>query len=126
MKFSVDEDLDIEWFARDRSGVTALFLTAGAGFFPADWHNDDQVLEQIFALIPIPRWGSSGVMQDYADAGLFVYDWNGSEYRLVQLPTTLPTDELLGLVGSLSSVPVFDANFEPGDVITIDTAVLAT
>ena len=126
MKFSVDEELDIGWFARDRSGVIALFFTAGGGFYPSDWHSDEATLDRIFALIPTPKWGSPSVMQDYADAGLFVYDWNGSEYRLVQLPSTLPSSELVDLIGSLHSAPSFAANFEPGDIIRSNIAVLAT
>ncbi len=126
LKFSIDQELDIGWFALDRSGVIALFLTSGGGFYPEDLDQDDATLDQIFELVPTPRWGSIDVWKDYGAAGLFVYDWTGAHYELVQVPSNMPTAELNDLIHSLTSLPTFAANFEPGDRISAQTALLAT
>jgi len=80
------QGIDLDWFAKDCSGNVALFATAGEGFIPQHVLSTHELHEQVSQAFVTPNWGSKLVWSDYANAGLYVYDWSGNSYKLVAVP----------------------------------------
>lgn len=104
---------EFDWFAVDTDGNLALFATAGEGFVPesaAEHHVDHSALSDS---LPAPRVGTPQVWQDYADAGLYVFDWvlPGGPYERRESPAARPNAKLQAEVLALPELPRFGASF---------------
>jgi hypothetical protein len=107
------EGLDFEWFAIDREGRLALFVTAGEGFVPQSVASASDAISALSGTIETPHISTRQVWTDYGAVGLFVYDWvipNGP-YGLVQAPSEPIAAGLQQAILALPVVPKFDVQF---------------
>jgi len=69
------EGYEFDWFAQDATGSLALFSTAGWGEIPVEVIRHAEAHRAVAATIAQPSRGTSAVWQDYAQVGLYVFDW---------------------------------------------------
>lgn len=107
---------DFDWFAVDRNENVGIFATAGSGKIPATVLSSITAHDLISQTIDTPNWGNEAVWDDYANVGLYVFDWNGTSYvkvRCPQLNTKFITNEV-------SVLPKLSINFEEAQRISDD------
>jgi hypothetical protein len=96
---------EFDWFAIDRDGRLALFSTAGEGVVPPAVHARYSEHDSVSETIAAPRTGTADVWQDYADAGLYVFDWDHrASYRKLANPTRDMTVALQSGILALASL----------------------
>lgn len=105
--------IEFDWFAADSEGNMALFATAGEGFFPssvAEHHADHAALSDS---LRTPRYGTPEMWKDYADCGLYVFDWAlpGGPYEKREAPTGVASQELNERIMALPELPRFGGLF---------------
>jgi len=105
--------IEFDWFAADRDGNLALFATAGEGFFPrsvAEHHADHSSLSDS---LNAPRSGTPEVWKDYADLGLYVFDWAlpGGPYEKRESPNGAVSHELKVKIMALPELPKLNGLF---------------
>lgn len=102
---------EFDWYAIDSVGNFALFSTAGWGFIPAQvsrqFAQHDTVSESILS----PRWGSKDAWKDYADLGLYVFDWDSSCYKKCVVPNVAIPPELRELILKIADLPSYEGTF---------------
>lgn len=105
---------EFDWFARDKNGNFALFATAGGGFVPDKALSLAVTFESISNSIDAPNWGAFNVWNDYADLGLYVFDWQLPEgpYVRVHSPTGSGSGSVLDRLAGIGTLPKFDGVFE--------------
>ncbi|MEM7165871.1 MAG: hypothetical protein AAF581_10425 [Planctomycetota bacterium] len=109
---------EFDWFAVDSTRAPAVFATAGYGFVPANALAMHQRHVDIAEAIPQPNYGTPECWDDFAAAGLFVYDWgSGPAYTLVRTPGSSGQAGLLQKIATLPSVPQFGGRFSAVDAI---------
>jgi hypothetical protein len=69
------EGYEFDWFAQDASGALALFSTAGWGEIPVEVIRHAEAHRTVTVNIAQPSIGTVNVWQDYAQVGLYVFDW---------------------------------------------------
>jgi hypothetical protein len=69
------EGYEFDWFAQDASGALALFSTAGWGEIPVEVIRHAEAHRTVTVNIAQPSIGTTNVWQDYAQVGLYVFDW---------------------------------------------------
>ena len=94
-------------------GNLALFATAGEGFTPGSVVSHHMDHASLSESLPAPRIGTSDVWKDYANAGLYVFDWRlpGGPYERRELPTCEPGSKLQSDVLALPELPRFTGSF---------------
>ena len=105
---------EFDWFAKDEDGNFALFATAGEGFVPDKALSLADTFESISNSIDAPNLGSSNVWNDYADMGLYVFDWRlpGGPYIRVRCPAGSGSGAVLDRLAGIDTMPKFDGVFE--------------
>lgn len=69
------EGYEFDWFAQDATGALGLFSAAGWGEIPVEVIRQAAVHRAVNANIAQPNIGTSTVWEDYAQVGLYVFDW---------------------------------------------------
>ncbi len=110
---------EFDWYAVDASGAMAVFATAGSGFVPPSVLADIESYDRISEAIDTPNWGSNLVWDDYANAGLFVFDWKlyQGPYARLRVPHNSISERLLERLRSIDSLPSFAGRFDTTDQI---------
>ena len=105
---------EFDWFAKDEDGNFALFATAGEGFVPDKALSLADTFESISDSIDAPNWGASNIWNDYANLGLYVFDWRlpGGPYIRVRCPTGSESGAVLDRLTGIDTMPKFDGVFE--------------
>ncbi|MBL8519262.1 MAG: hypothetical protein JNK75_01200 [Betaproteobacteria bacterium] len=108
------QGIEFDWFASDRSGNIALFSTAGAGFVPEGVISSREEHQSISDSFETPHWGSENIWDDYAQLGIFVFDWalNGGPYMLARAPTKTISEQLSAKLRSISFLPKLKVDFQ--------------
>lgn len=78
---------EFDWFALDKNNNIALVSTAGYGSIPDAVLGEYLEYKKITESLDTPNWGSKDVWEDYADYGLFVFDWklyNGPYIKITE------------------------------------------
>ena len=106
------EGREFDWFARDQAGALAVFATAGSGPVPPSVLRCTAAHDAVGDAIPVSGWGSTQVWQSYAAAGLYAYDWDGTDhlYRKVAAPVDALLPEIAAFVAEMS-LPICAARF---------------
>ena len=107
------DGIDFEFFAIDKNGNIALFVTAGSGFVPVAAECLESQICKVSEQIPTPNIGTGSVWQDYGNVGLHVYDWvvSDSSYVLIQNPIASMPQELQKNIQALGNIPKFNVEF---------------
>lgn len=107
------QGMEFDWFAVDCNGNIALFATAGEGFVPEVVIACFEKHSNISESLPTQRHGTSDVWLDYAEAGLFVFDWvlHGGPYKRCAIPTKPLSQELKKKIRSVPDLPKFNGSF---------------
>ncbi|MGY3089828.1 hypothetical protein ACVWYF_002876 [Hymenobacter sp. UYAg731] len=71
--------MEFDWFALEEAGNIGVFSFGGYGFILEGVLAHHAAHSHLADEIPLPHLGSLQIWQDFAEAGLFVYDWN--EYK---------------------------------------------
>lgn len=90
-----------------------MFATAGEGFAPASVVRYRSDHDSVSESLPAPHTGTPDVWQDYANAGLYVFDWKvpGGPYERREVPIREPDQELRSAVMALPNLPRFYGSF---------------
>lgn len=121
--FSDFPDFDLAWFAQDADGALALLFTAGEGYSPTNIESCADALDAVMLAMPTPHWGTNDVFQDYADRGLFVYDWSPAQQRYVrvQTPRAAMPKTLTAAISALAVLPNWPFRFADSTDMRADT-----
>ena len=105
--------IEFDWFAVDSEGNLALIATAGEGFFPNSVFGNRAAHELLSEALPAPRTGTSEVWKDYADLGLYVFDWAlpGGPYERQVTPSGKINHELQAKILAIPELPKFFGSF---------------
>lgn len=114
------QGLDFDWYAVDTNGRVAIFATAGIGFVPPFALHAVEAHEGISQIIVSPNWGSVAVWDDYADQGLYVFDWNDSFYQKLRSPKCGLSHTIQVEISNASSFPRLRLNFDLKDTVSND------
>lgn len=113
---------EFDWFAIDSSGKFGVFSSAGSGIIPMnvieDFKNHDSINDQIELI----NSGSEKVWNDFANYGLYVYDWNlnNGPYIKKSNPTSKISKKLKLELSNLRSLVKFKVSFEESIEIMIE------
>lgn len=107
------QGVEFDWFAIDRGGCIALFATAGGGPVPASVLAFSGAHNSIGGVIAVSGFGSLEVWQSYAHAGLYVFDWSGSQgsYIRVAEPTAGVEFKQAHAVAAIPGLPRLPLSF---------------
>lgn len=105
--------MEFDWFATDSEDNLALFATAGEGFVPnavAEHHADHSSVSNS---LDAPRHGTPAVWRDYADLGLYVFDWSlpGGPYEKQASPSGAMSLELREQILAIPALPRLNGLF---------------
>lgn len=105
--------IEFDWFAADSEGNVALFATAGEGFLPEGVTENHELHTAVAESLPAPRVGTAEVWLDYADAGLYVFDWSlpGGPYELRASPSCELKSAIKQQVLAATYMPRFSGSF---------------
>jgi hypothetical protein len=104
---------EFDWFAIDSEGNVALFASAGEGFIPEpvaiNFPKHDSVADSLSS----PNTGSAAVWSDYANQGLFVFDWvlPGGPYERRVVPSAPIAKDLKEEVMAIGALPIMAGSF---------------
>jgi len=109
---------EFDWFALDKEGNIALFSTVGSGTVPESVLLNYAEHDSISESLATPNWGSSQIWSDYADKGLFVYDWKskGGVYNRQREPSAKINAALSARILAITSLPRYECAFRDLDV----------
>lgn len=107
------QGIEFDWFAIDSNGHIALFATAGEGFVPEAVIRCHENHSATSDSLPTSRYGTSEVWRDYADLGLFVFDWAlpGGPYEIRAVPSGAPSQDLKRKILAVPELPKFNGSF---------------
>ncbi|MBF6023963.1 hypothetical protein [Lysobacter niastensis] len=128
MEVSCDlKGVDFEWFAVDRNGRLALFVTAGDGFVPASVAAAADAISTLSSTISTPHVGTGHVWEDYGNVGLYVYDWAMpvGPYGLIQSPLQALSPGFRQAILGLPALPKFDVEFGVTELVGMVDCVAA-
>lgn len=105
--------MEFDWFATDSYGNLALFATAGEGFVPEPVAENHAVHASLSDSLPAPRTGTSDVWKDYAELGLYVFDWDlpGGPYKLQASPSCAIGNDLKARILAIRALPRLNGQF---------------
>jgi hypothetical protein len=113
---------EFDWFSIDSNGEFGIFSSAGSGIIPMnvieDFKSHDNISEQIELL----NFGTEMVWNDFANYGLYVYDWsqnNGSYIKKLN-PTSEISEKLKKKLSNLRSLVKLEILFTDSKEIMID------
>ena len=113
--------MEFDWFALDSAGNIGIFSFGGYGFIPEEVLAHHASHSHLADVIPLPHLGSLQIWQDFAEAGLFVYDWN--EYKgpyLRKAEPTKPIDAALkDRILQIEGLPILRHNFRDRAAVSI-------
>ena len=110
---------EFDWFAVDASGNLALFSTAGEGVVPDSVLRSLEDYESMSRSFEAPRWGTGEIWKDYAELGLFVFDWTlpSGSYRKLISPTAPASSVLKAKLLGLAGLPRFGFSFRDVELL---------
>ena len=119
---------EFDWFAQDAEGHLALFSTGGFGPVPSNVQAHFQAHDRATSSIDLPHWGSLDVWKDYAQQGLYVFDWlpHAGPYRQLEQPAGELSAALQHLLLHVTGLPLFRGVFRLVDSITLKEDEMAT
>ena len=114
--------LEFDWFAQDVTGAIGLFSTAGYGEIPVDVMRQEQNHRAIAESIPNPSFGTKYVWQDFAQVGLFVFDWKhwAGPYLKVASPLFPAPESIRNEVLKIPSLPRILLKFDEVNSVTVE------
>ena len=114
------EGREFDWFSIDMDGNIALLATAGKGFLPYSVLMNFRLHDFISEKLDAPHWGSPEVWNDYADLGLYVFDWqlHDGPYVLQRKPTQQIDIQLKEQIIAIVDIPKYKNYFYRNKVIS--------
>ena len=111
------EGREFDWFAVDENGEIAVFSTAGNGTVPESVKENYKAHDSISEKFEYPNWGSDNVWKDFANYGLFVFDWrlNNGPYVKKSAPNGKIDSELKSKILKISGIPKLQMDFSKVD-----------
>ena len=117
------EGSEFDWLCTDRQGRWGIIATGGHGPVPQQVLSVAEVHDALVALIEVVNWGTKDVWKSYADAGLFVYDWDDEKgmYARLCAPMAPTNDDLVfAIQHAADAIPRLDIDFDDAEVIRLD------
>ena len=122
MKISQEmEGIDFEWFATDKSGNLAVFTTAGEGDIPEFVLANIELHSSISEKIELKNWGSTNVWLDYANFGLFAFDWCSKRSIYVKMASPNALAKFVVNTGSINQFPKIELEFNEALEVQVRT-----
>lgn len=116
------EGYEFDWFAQDTTGALALFSTAGWGEIPVEVIRHAEAHRAVIATIAQPSSNTSDVWQDYAQVGLYVFDWQhwDGPYEQVAVPLVATPPSLREVILQLPDLPQLPLWFSEARAVKIE------
>ncbi len=113
--------MEFDWFALDSAGNIGIFCFGGYGFIPEAVLAHHESHKLIAAAIPLPKAGSIQVWGDYANHGLFVFDWKTYEgpYCRMAEPTKLLDETVRLKILQIEGLPILSYNFHDKSTVSV-------
>lgn len=114
---------EFDWLCADRHGRWGIIATGGRGPVPQQVLAAAEVHDALAASIEVVNWGTKGVWKSYADAGLFVYDWDDAKVayaRLCAPAAPISNDFASAIQNAADAIPQLDVDFDDAEVIHLD------
>ena len=115
------QGFEFDWLAVDSAGQLAILSTSGEGFIPCSVATHYEQYSEVSDLFGTPNIGTTKIWEDYANYGLFVYDWDapdGRAYLLKARPRGLMPHSLRDRILSITDLPRFGGLFSEQSVIS--------
>ena len=114
--------LEFDWFAIDEEGSLGLFSTGGYGEIPVDVLNHSDCHKDAASSIPLPHWGTKMVWEDFAQSGLYVFDWQPHQgpYMKVAVPIMSMNIALQQQVFQIPNIPRLKISFRVANQVKIE------
>lgn len=114
--------VEFDWFAQDAAGSVGLFASGGYGELPGAVIRHAACHAQVAATLHLPHLGSLQVWQDYAQYGLFVFDWkhHAGPYLKMAQPLTPLTLSLRDQVRQIPELPTLALYFRELSYVKIE------
>jgi len=116
------EGYEFDWFAQDTTGTLALFSTAGWGEIPVEVIRHAEAHRAATATIAQPSSSTSAVWQDYAQVGLYVFDWQhwNGPYKQVAAPLATMPASLREAILQLPELPQLPLWFSEASAVKVE------
>ena len=116
------EGWEFDWYATDGYGNFAIISTAGQGPLMPHVISNYKDHQSISEFLDSPNWGSPNVWDDYANIGLYVFDWklNKGPYNKIRNPAKKITDQLKTEILKIKDLPEIKMDFELIEILNHD------
>jgi len=113
--------LEFDWFALDNNNNIALISSAGFGDIPNAVIQNYEAYNNISEMFSTPHIGTTQIWDDYANYGLFVYDWNNynGHYEKVKNPQQKISKKLKTRILNIPDITKLSVDFLKSTVIKI-------
>jgi hypothetical protein len=114
--------MEFDWFAQDVTGAIGLFSTSGYGEIPVEVLRHVAAHREVADRIPLSHWGTIAVWQDYAQVGLYVFDWQhwAGPYEQVAAPLAAVPASLREAILQLPELPQLPLWFSEASAVNIE------
>jgi hypothetical protein len=111
---------EFDWFAFDRDGHVAMLSTGGAGPIPESVIGAFAEHDAIADSLNAPNFGSPAVWSDYANLGLYVFDWDRQrrDYATMRAPSVAMEPSLRTRIENISRLPRYTGCFSSPEKLT--------
>jgi len=111
--------IEFDWFALDKNNRIALISSAGYGDIPDTVMQNHKDYENLLKLFSTPHYGTIRVWDDYADYGLFVYNWKNyhGPYTKINEPRQEISEHLKKIILNIPNVTKLSIDFFQSSVI---------
>lgn len=104
---------EFDWFALDKNNNIALISSAGYGDIPDTVIQNYEDYKNLSKLFLTPHYGTIQIWDDYANYGLFVYDWKiyNGPYEKMRDPHQKMPEEIKKRILNIPNMTKLSVNF---------------
>ena len=118
--------IEFDWFALDKNNNIALISSAGYGDIPDIVIQNYKDYADMSELFSTPHYGTTQIWDDYANYGLFVYDWGNyhGPYKKMREPRQEISEELKSEILNIPNITKLPLDFLKSATIEIIATAL--